>query len=107
MIYEDFLAQFTDWRPTQLYWQRFSIAESYGKAEIQKVYNDIFKEAKSDYKFLTELVMVLNHKTWQHCEDLDFSELCDCYTKLFRTASEYAKTHLTGNGLKYYLSVTD
>ena len=107
MIYEDYLAQFTDWRPTQLYWQRFSIAERYGKDEIIRVYDDILKESKDNFKLLTELVMVLNHKSWQHCEDIDHSAFCDIYSNLFYKTQKYALDHLTGDGLNYFLDVTD
>lgn len=107
MIYEQFLAQFTDWRPTKLYWQQLSIAEKFGKQEIQTVYNEIFKEAKSDYKLLTELTMVVNHKSWQHCKDLGNTSLCDYYTSLFQTTYQYACDHLKGDGLQYFLEITD
>ena len=107
MIYEDFLAQFTDWRPSTLYWQRFSIAEDFGKNEIERVFKEIFNESKSDYKLLTELVMVLNHKTWQHSENLYNTELCEFYSKLFYKAKAYAETTLQGEELKYYLEITD
>lgn len=107
MIYEDFLSQFTDWRPTQLYWQRFSIAEGYGKEEIKYVYREIFGEAKSDFKLLTELVMILNHKTWQHCENIVNSDLCDLYKKLFYDTQEYAFKTLKGEELRYFADVTD
>lgn len=107
IIYEQFLAQFTDWRPTTLYWQRFSIAEKYGKEEVKRVYNEIFAESKKDYKLLTELVMILNHKSWEHCEDIDCSDFCNIYSDLFMTAKEYAENHLEGDELRYFLDTTD
>lgn len=107
MIYEDFLAQFTDWRPTALYWQRFSIAEKFGLDEIDSVYKDIFSEAKNDYKLLTELVMVLNHKTWEHSEYIRDSEFSKVYSGLFYDTQKYAEQNLKDDELKYYLDVTD
>lgn len=107
MIYEQFLAQFTDWRPTTLYWQRFSIAEGFGKEEIKRVYNEIFDESKNDYKLITELVMILNHKSWQHCEDLMDSEFCKIYAELFREARNYAENTLKDDELQYFLDTTD
>lgn len=107
MIYEQFLEQFTDWRPETLDWQRFSIAERFGVDEIKSVYNDIFEESKDDYKLLTELVMVLNHKSWQHCQNIENSRLCKLYASLFRTTNKYAHDHLQGEGLTYFLDVTD
>ena len=107
MIYENFLSQFTDWRPTQLYWQRFSIADSYGKNEIQKVYSEIFKEAKTDYKFLTELVMVLNHKSWEHSQYQGNSSISKLYSDLFYETKEYAEDVLSGIELSYFLDTID
>jgi hypothetical protein len=107
LIYENFLAQFTDWRPETLYWQRFSVAERFGKDEITRVYNEIFNEAKSDYKHLTELVMILNHKTWEHCEHVVNPTFCGLYKELYYATDEYAKSHLTGKWLSYYYDVTD
>ena len=106
MIYEDFLAKFTDWRPTTLYWQRFSIAESYGKREIRKVYDELFKEAKKDYKLLTELVMILNHKTWQHNNDAE-PALSELYEELYYEANDYAVTNLKDDELSYFADITD
>lgn len=107
MVYEDFLAKFTDWRPTTLYWQRFSIAERYGKEEIQRVYDEIFRESKRNYKLLTELVMILNHKSWQHCENVGCSEFCTLYSELFEDTKRYAEEYLEGDELRYFLSTID
>ena len=107
MVYENFLSQFTDYKPITLYWQRFSIAESFGKDEISKVYKEIFNEAKDDYMLLTELVMVLNHKSWQYCENINNSTICKLYTSLYEKTNEYAHTNLKGNELTYFYEVTD
>lgn len=107
MIYEQFLAQFTDWRPSTLYWQRFSIAEKFGKEEITRVYHEIFNEAKTDYKLLTELVMILNHKTWEYSEYIAKSEFCDLYSELYYTTNQYAIDTLKDDELRYFADVTD
>lgn len=107
MIYEQFLAGFTDWRPTTLYWQRFSIAERFGEDEILEVYEQIFKESKDDYKLLTELTMILNHKSWQHCENIDRSGFCELYKNLFSKTYNYAISTLHEKELTYFLDTTD
>ena len=107
MIYETFLSKFTDWRPSTLYWQRFSIAEKYGIEEVRSVHDEIFLEAKKDYKLLTELVMILNHKSWQHCENIESTELCKLYSDLFYRDKEYALSRLEGDELSYFLDTTD
>ena len=46
------------------YWNDLSSVISKGEKEIREVYNNIFNNAKKDYKLLTELVMVTNHLGW-------------------------------------------
>lgn len=107
MIYEKFLEQFTDWRPTTLYWQRFSIAEKFGKEEILTVYLEVFKEAKTNYKLLTELAMILNHKSWEHCCYNNDSDLCTFYTNLYIEVKNYACDALKDDELTYFLTTLD
>lgn len=52
------------------FWEDFSIAERFGLSAIQDTFNRAFKEWKEDYEFLTELVLVLNHKIWQYHEKI-------------------------------------
>lgn len=48
------------------FWEDFSIADKYGIAGVKDTYKRAFSEWKDDYKFFTELTLVLNHKIWQH-----------------------------------------
>ena len=107
MIYENFLATFTDYKPITLYWQKLSIAEDYGVAEVKTVFYSIFEEAKTDYKWLTELVMVTNHKCWQHAEITGNSTLYGLYNEFYQKASKYAYSHLKGKEFDYFFQVTD
>lgn len=75
--------------------------------EVGAEFKTIFKDAKGDYKLLTELVMVLNHKSWQYYENASDPMLCRLYTTLFNKAYNYAVKHLKGDALRYFLDVTD
>ena len=91
------------------FWTDFSIADAYGINAIKDTYKRAFAEWKSDYKMLTELVMVLNHKMWQHYErtkDADNAYVV-VYAKCFEEADEYAMDNLTEDKLRYFLEVTD
>ena len=88
------------------FWSDFSIADHFGPGAVQDTYNRAFKEWHSDCEYLTELVIVLNHKIWQHYEK-DNSILSHLYDKLWRDTADYAVTHLKGEDLEYYLEVTD
>ena len=56
-------------------------------------------------EYLTELVMVLNHKIWQWYKRNE--ELANVYNELWEEASEYALDNLKDNELDYYFDVTD
>ena len=83
----------------------FSIADKFGVKAVQDTFNRAFKEWKSNYKYLTELVIVLNWKIWQYyTEDPKLAEL---YNRLWEQARDYAVSHLKGEELNYYLDLTD
>lgn len=87
------------------FWQDFSIADRFGVIAIKDTYNRAFNEWKNDYKYLTELVMVLNWKIWEHYEtNRAYAEL---YNTLWEAVDCYACENLKGEELKYFLDVTD
>ena len=67
------------------FWGDFSIADKYGIAGVKDTYKRAFNEWKDDYKFFTELTMILNHKIWQHYESN--RELAALYDRLWRAVS--------------------
>ena len=99
------LAEAIGYTPITTFWTDFSIADVYGLDGIQDTYNRAFNEWKGDYKYLTELVMVLNHKIWEWC-NLD-DKRARLYDKLWRETADYALDNLKGEELSYYLEVTD
>lgn len=90
---------------TTTFWEDFSIADKYGIAGVKDTYKRAFSEWKDDYKFFTELTLVLNHKIWQHYESNH--ELAALYDRLWREADEYAMNNFKGEELDYYYRVTD
>lgn len=87
------------------FWMDFDIADKFGVDAIKDTYNRAFEEWKSDYRYLTELSMVLNHKCWQHYERND--TYCELYANLWEVVHDYALDNLKGKELKHYLEVTD
>lgn len=62
-------------------------------------------EAMTDYKYLTEFVMALNWKIWEHYETNEkYGRL---YDALWREASIYASENLKGEELTYYYRTID
>lgn len=86
------------------FWSDFSIADVFGDSAVQDTYNRAFGEWKKNYVYLTELVLVLNHKLWQHYVDGNI-HLANLYNQLWMQATDYAELHLTGDELSYYFQV--
>lgn len=99
------MAEMIGYTPITTFWEDFSIADLFGVKGIQDTYDTAFENWKDDYKYLTELVMVLNHKIWQWYEvDEKRAEL---YDKLWRQTVNYAQKNLKDEELRYYYEVTD
>lgn len=88
------------------FWQDFSIADHFGVAAIKDTFNRAFNEWKNDYKYLTELVMVLNWKIWEHYK-MNNNTCASVYNELWQKADEYACENLHGDEAAYFFRVTD
>ena len=88
------------------FWNDFSIADKFGIHAIKDTYKRAFNEWKSNYKYLTELVMVLNWKCW-HYYDKGNNEYSLLYSNLYHEANDYAYDNLKGDELTYYYQTTD
>ena len=87
------------------FWMDFSIADAFGLGAIEDTFNRAFNEWKDNYIYLTELVIVLNHKIWQHYESNDaYAEL---YNELWKKADLYACENLKGDELIHFYEITD
>lgn len=100
------------YKPITTFWQDFSIAERFGTNAVEDTYNRAFSEWKTNYKYLTELVMVLNHKIFQHFgngpEDPNYNgPLAKLYNDLWTEADQWACDHLKGGELQYFYNITD
>lgn len=87
------------------FWEDFSIAEHFGEAAIRDTFKRAFEEWKDNYKYLTELVMVLNWKIWQNHEN--HREIAEVYDELWGKADLYACENLQGEEAEYFYNVTD
>ena len=93
------------YKPKTTFWSDFSIADAFGAAAVKDTYKRTFNEWKTDIIYLTELVLVLNHKIWQHYEKKE--SLARVYDKLWRQADNYCCDNLQGADLDYYYRTTD
>ncbi len=99
------IEELTGYKPITTFYRDFSIADLFGKDAINDTYNRAFKEWKDDYKFLTELVMVLNWKIFEHFNtNKDYAKL---YNKLWEETDKYAENNLNGEEAHYFYRTTD
>ena len=91
----------------------FSIAEftecyMNGKGAIRKTFDKAVKEWIKNTVYGTELVLVLNHKCWEHHE-LGNKELRELYRGLFYEAHDaYCETNKNNeDAMSYFYKVTD
>lgn len=95
-----------DYEYVTTFWQDFSIADAFGKKAIIDTYHRAFEEWKTNHIYLTELVMVLNHKLWQHYENRNMP-IAETYNVLFNEANDYAWENLKDEELQYFMRTTD
>lgn len=90
------------------FWQDFTIADAFGIEAIKDTFNRAFKEWKNNYIYLTELVIVLNHKIWQHYENGGQTDKkAILYNDLWGQADSYATENLKGKELDHFYDITD
>lgn len=103
------MAENLGYKPITTFWQDFSIADKFGPAAVKDTFKRAFAEWKDNYKYLTELVLVLNHKIAYHYNPAKGAPkvLANLYNELWEEADNYANTHLEGEEYIYFYSVTD
>lgn len=112
------------YKPQTTFWSDFSIAEVFGKSDPEKglaavkdTFNRAFPEWRTNAVYVTELVMVLNHKIWfwydvmnKHKDPAIVSyadQLSRLYDELWREADTWCLDHLKGEDIQYYIKTTD
>lgn len=104
--------QMTGYKPFTTFWQDFSIADRYGVNGIKSTFTKAFREWKDNYKYLTELSMVLNHKIGYFYDqnkpmDARCNRIAMLYSALWEQVNDYAYDTLQGDELHYYYRITD
>lgn len=101
----------TGYKPITNYWARFTQAElqdteSKAVKAVKALLKEVLPEAKADYKKYTELVMVLNHKCWDHSE-LHQNIIGMWYQEEYLKKHDWALSRLKGEEFNYYYSTLD
>lgn len=88
-------------RPTTTFLKDFSVADTFGTDAIRSTYDRVFNEWKENYKYLTELVIILNRKIQEYRESREI--YADIYGELFHKTREYATENLKGEELSCFI----
>ena len=85
----------TGYKPKTTFFEDFSIADNFGIEAVKDTYERAIETAKfMGYEYLTEFVMALNWKIWQHYETNE--PLARVYNELWMKACEVAEETLKG-----------
>ena len=99
------IEEMTGYKPITTFYTDFSIADKFGVEAIKNTYKRVFQEWKYDYKYITELAMVLNWKLWRWYGKND--ELSMLYDSLWKEIDGWCIDNLKGKELEYYYKTTD
>lgn len=91
---------------TTTFWSDFSIADRFGLNAVKDTFRRAFREWKSDYRYLTDLVITLNHKIYDHYT-AGRQGYAHLYNDLWEKADSYAHENLTGSEKDYFFRMTD
>lgn len=88
------------------FYEDFSLAEPFGKEAIKDTYNRALNEWKHDYKYITELYMILNWKIWRMHEknNQDFARL---YYDLWVDLEKWVDNNFNDEEIRYFYRTTD
>ena len=96
----------TGYKPITTFYTDFSIADGFGVAAIKDTYKRAMQNWKDNYKYLTELVMVLNWKLWRYWEGGN-EKYAELYHDLWWKTDNYALDNLKDEELDYFIRTTD
>ena len=109
--YAEQMESMTGYTMFTTFWDDFAIAERMGIIvhAIEDTFNRAFKEWKTNYKYLTELVMVLSWKSSRFSSPpvADIEEYSALYAKLFTQARNWALDNLKDEAFAYFWETTD
>ena len=106
MNYFDAMCDMTGYEGKTTFWSDFTIAERFGEDAVRDTYKRAFSEWKDNVEYVTELVLVLNWKLWEHYKANNIS-ISKLYDELWRDTASWCVENLRGDKLSYYLRTVD
>ena len=98
------IEEMTGYKPFTTFYEDLSIADGFGETAIRDTYKRVFKTWSRDYKYITEFIMALNWKAFEHEQNEAY---CRLYSNLYYEARDWAFDNLAGEELQYFIETTD
>lgn len=92
------------------FWEAFDNAEEAGEATVITIARMLYLRWRDQIHELTDLVMVINHKSWDHYRrgDAAFQELyTDLYYEYYEKAINYLESNKRDEELSYFIRTLD
>lgn len=106
MYYKEWnIEEMTGYKPISTFYMDFSIADHFGAKAVRSTYRQAVKEWKTNCPMVTELVMVLNWKIWEHYQSNKV--LARLYNDLWQELQAWCYGHLKGSDLEYFARTID
>ena len=107
-MFEANLGNVGNYRRRTTFYADLSIAEYYVEANVKDTYNRVMKEWLDNIEYITEFVLCLNWKCWEH-HDRDNHGLAVLYHDLYYKAVDEVMEHYKNDqkALLYYYEITD
>lgn len=106
--FEANLANVGSYRRKTMFYSDLSIAEWYGVESVKETFNRILHEWISNIEYITEFVMCLNWKCWEH-HNKGKTELSLLYHDLYYDAQDKVLDYYKNDNksLQYYYEILD
>lgn len=107
-MFEVNLSNVGNYRRRTTFYSDLSIAEYYDKESINDTYNRAMKEWLGNIEYITEFVLCLNWKCWEH-HGRGNKDLAALYSELYYKAVDCVLDYYKNDraALDYYYEITD
>lgn len=106
VLNRDAVEQEIGYRPFTTFWEDFSIADAFGVSAVKDTYNSVYNSWNDNYKYWTELVLILNWKIHDHYKSNNIA-LAQVYDELWYNARNHALDTFTKDEKQYFYEITD
>ena len=107
-VFEANLGNVGNYRRRTTFYADLSIAEWYNKESVNDTYNRVMKEWLDNIEYVTEFVLCLNWKCWEH-HGRSNQEMAILYHDLYYKSVDAVCEHYKNDrkAMEYYYEITD